>query len=94
MGEADEHSEQFAIGMTLLSAGILKDSSDLYNMNNMTFNMPEAKKRMNFWLTRQRYSENLRVLVASLCNFRVSRRWNTPELWKWMSSYRAKIGAH
>jgi hypothetical protein len=49
---------------------------------------------MNFWLTRQKYSENLRILVAYLCNFRLSRRWNLPDLWKWLSMHRAQIGAH
>ena len=80
--------------MTLLSAGILKENSDLYNLRDMTFDMSEAQKRMNFWLTRQKYSENLRILVAYLCNFRPSRRWNIPDLWKWLSTYRARIGAH
>jgi hypothetical protein len=80
--------------MTMLSAGILKENSDLYDRNNMTFDMPEATKRMNFWLTREKYSENLRIIVAYLCNFRVSRRWNIPELWEWLKIHRAKIGAH
>ncbi len=55
-GPTSEDSEQFAIGLTVLSAGILRENSDLYDLRNMTFNMPEATKRMNFWLTRQKYS--------------------------------------
>ena len=40
----------------MLSAGILKDNSDLYRVGDMTFDMDEANKRMNFWLTRRKYS--------------------------------------
>lgn len=69
-------SEQFAIGLTVLSAGILRDNADLYDMPNMTFGTEEANRRLNFWLTRQKYSENLRVLVAELCKFRLGRRWS------------------
>ena len=93
-GPANEDSEQFAIGLTVLSAGILRDNSDLYDLKNMVFNMPEATKRMNFWLTRQKYSENLRIIVAYLCNFRLSQRWNIPELWRWLSGYRARIATN
>ena len=51
-----EHTELFSIGLTLLSAGILQNNSDLYDINKMTFNKTEFLKRINFWLTRQRYS--------------------------------------
>jgi len=78
----------------MLSAGILKENSDLYDLKRTTFNTLEANKRMNFWLTRQKFSENLRILIAYLCNFRLSRRWNVPELWKFLGNHRAKIGAH
>lgn len=78
----------------MLSAGILKENSDLYDLKKTSFNTLEANKRMNFWLTRQRFSENLRIIVAYLCNFRLSRRWNIPELWNFLGKYRAKIGAH
>jgi hypothetical protein len=80
--------------LTLLSAGILKDNIDLYDVHKMTFNRAEFLKRVNFWLSRQRYSETLRILVAYLCNIRVYKRWSFTELWRWLSKYRAKIGAH
>lgn len=60
----------------------------------MKFNRQELLRRINFWLTRQRYSETLRILVAYLCHLRVYKRWSFTELWKWLSKHRAKIGAH
>ena len=84
----------FAVGLTMLSAGILKDNSDLYNYKDYTFNQEEADKRVNFWLTRSQYSENLRMLVAYLCSHRQYKRWNQEELWKWLGKHRVKIGAN
>jgi hypothetical protein len=51
-----EHTELFSIGLTMLSAGILQNNIDLYDINKMIFNKTEFIKRINFWLTRQRYS--------------------------------------
>jgi hypothetical protein len=33
-------------------------------------------------------------LVAYLCSLRVYKRWSFSELWRWLSKYRARIGAH
>jgi hypothetical protein len=53
---SNEPAELYSLGLTLLSAGILKDNKDLYDIQNMRFNTAEFQKRGNFWLTRQRYS--------------------------------------
>jgi hypothetical protein len=91
---SNDSTELFALGLTLLSAGNLKENDDLYDIHNMKFDKQEFLKRINFWLTRQRYSETLRILVAYLCHIRVYKRWSFSELWRWLSKYRAKIGAH
>lgn len=90
----NESSELFAVGLTMLSAGNLKENGDLYDTHKMVFDKPEFLRRINFWLTRQRYSETLRILVAYLCHLRAYKRWSFGELWRWLSKHRAKIGAH
>ena len=53
---ASEPTELFSIGLTMLSAGILQNNIDLYDIDRMKFDKTEFLKRINFWLTRQRYS--------------------------------------
>jgi hypothetical protein len=89
-----ESSELYAIGQTTLSAGILRDSGDLYNMQHMQFDRKEMDRRMHFWLTRTHYSENLRLLVARLCHYKAWKRWSRGDLWRWLGKHRARIGAH
>ena len=89
-----DSNEMFAIGMTMLSAGILKDSEDLYDYKQYTFDYEEADTRINFWLTRNQYTENLRMLVAYMCSYRQYKRWTIDELWKWLGKNRVKIGAN
>lgn len=82
------------MGLTTLSAGVLRDCGDLYNMQHMQFDRKEMDRRMHFWLTRTHYSENLRLLVARLCHYKAWKRWSRGDLWRWLGRHRAKIGAH
>lgn len=55
--------------MTILSAGILKDNSDLYNIQTHQLNQYEAKKRINAFKCSSAYSELLRAIIGNFCAF-------------------------
>jgi len=50
------YSELFSIGLTMVSVGILKDCTDIYDIENFKFNFYEATKRINAFKCSSLYS--------------------------------------
>jgi len=49
-------SEVFSIGLTILSAAMLKDFLILYDIKSYEFNIKEATSLLNEWKTNKNYS--------------------------------------
>jgi hypothetical protein len=62
----NEQSEIFAIGATVLSAGILGDFSSVYNYQDKTFNFAAFKEKRTIWAETPRYSEIFKSIILDL----------------------------
>ncbi len=49
-------AEMFSIGMTILSAALLSDFNDIYDIKKMKFRYEEANEYLNEWRTNNLYS--------------------------------------
>lgn len=59
----------FSIGLTLISAATLRENSDIYNVDKLKFDSHEATKRINTFKCLSIYSELLRGIISSFCQF-------------------------
>lgn len=59
-------AESFSIGLTIIDAGLLGDSSRLYNMKSQKFDLDAAKQQFTEW-EESPYSDFLKKTVMSMC---------------------------
>jgi serine/threonine protein kinase len=89
--DSNEHSEVFAVGATILSAGILGDFSGVYNYQDKTFDLAAFRDKRRAWAETARYSEIFRSIVLDLTAENPNDRLTFSELWEWVSEYQASI---
>lgn len=89
--DANGQSEIFAIGATVLSTGILKDFSGVYNYKAKTFNTGAFRDLRVQWGQHERYSDIFKAIVLNLLDSNPGERLTDNELWEFVSQYSASI---
>ncbi len=78
----------FAIGATVLSAGILEDvSTTFYNYKERSFNVIAFRDKRRKWAECGRYSEIFRSIIWNLIELNPVDRLNIDELWSFIVPY-------
>ena len=87
----NKHSETFAIGATVLSAGLLDNLSSIYDYHNRAFRMDQHTQKTVEWLDHPYYSELFKSIVLSLLNPVPEKRMPIEDLWFFLEKYRDHI---
>ena len=74
-------SEIFAIGATIISAGILNNFSSVYHYKNKTFNTQAFREIKHTWANSERYSPIFKSIVLNLVDSNPGERLTETELW-------------
>lgn len=67
----------FSIGLTVLSAGVLEDFSNLYDIKLHTFNEDKLQRKLDEWRINEKYSEVLKSTVDNLCEIDPAKRFSS-----------------
>ena len=89
--DANTQSEMFAIGATIISAGILNNFSSVHNYNNKTFSTQGLRDIRRAWVESERYSEIFKSIVLNLVETNPAERLTSSELWEFVSQYESHI---
>ena len=81
----------FAIGATVMSAGLLDSMSDIYDCTSRTFRGDIHRDKINEWLDHPNYTEVLKSIVLNLMNPNPEKRITIEELWKFVGKYESSI---
>ncbi len=84
-------SEIFAIGATVISAGILSGFEGVYNYKNKTFNTQAFREVRRKWANSERYSPIFKSIVLNLVDSNPGERLTEDELWQFISPYSSSI---
>lgn len=89
--DANEQSEIFAIGATVLSAGILDDLSSIYDYKNKTYNFALFQNKKQIWADSDRYSPIFKSIILNLVSTEAGERLTIDELWNFIYPFEADI---
>lgn len=84
-------SEIFAIGATVISAGILGNFSSVYNYKAKTFNTQAFRDICRAWADSERYSDIFKAIVLNLVDTNPGERLTDSELWEFVSQFSGSI---
>ena len=98
-------AESFSIGLTALEASLLEPCAPLYNPKENTFNGHELTNKMKDWWSlvfievdeetnhqkQQKYSNELKVTIAALCELNPEERLTSEEVYEWLKPHQASI---
>lgn len=62
-------SEMFSLGMTILSAAMLTDFSDVYDVKKFKFRYDEMNDYLHEWRNNTEYSEIFIAFISNLCAY-------------------------
>ena len=62
----NQKSEVFAIGATVLCAGVLDNMVDVYDIRNRHFNEAAMFNKKRTWASNPNYSDDLKAVVLNL----------------------------
>jgi len=88
---ANEQSEVFAIGASIIYSGILDDFSSVYNYKQRTFNMQAFFDKKRIWGSSDRYSDIFKSIILNLVDANPVNRLTIDELWAFIHPYEASI---
>ncbi len=91
--KANNQSEIFAIGATVLSAGLLDNFRGVYNYKKLQFLSDELNLRKDHWSEHSKYSEIFKSIILNLVDENPSKRITGDELYKFISKYESAIKA-
>lgn len=89
--DANVQSEIFAIGATVLSAGILDDLSSVYDYKNKTYNFALFQNKKQIWADSDRYSPIFKSIILNLVSTEAGERLTLDELWNFISPFEGDI---
>jgi hypothetical protein len=89
--DANGQSEIFAIGATVISAGILDGFSSVYNYKTKTFNTQAFRDLRRSWVENDRYSDIFKAILLNLVDTNPGERLTDSELWDFVSEFSASI---
>ena len=85
-----ELSETFSIGLTLLDAATLSDSTELYK-GSKSFNFEGLEGKLKDLQSKEEYSILLKALICHMCNASPEGRTPARELYEWLSPFEEEI---
>lgn len=89
--DGNAQSEVFAIGATVISAGILGNFSSVYNYKTKTFNTQAFRELRRNWANSERYSDIFKAIVLNLVDTNPGERLTDSELWDFVSQFATSI---
>ena len=89
--EDNEQSQIFAIGATILSAGILQDFTPVYNYGKKAFIEQAFRDKRKVWAENEKYSEIFKSIIWNLVELNPANRLTIDELWNFMLPYSSHI---
>jgi serine/threonine protein kinase len=72
--DANEQSEMYAIGATILSAGILDNLSNAYDYKNKTYEFATLTNKRRIWGDSDKYSDIFKSIVLNLTSINPAER--------------------
>ena len=75
------------MGLTVLSAAVLQDFSNIYNLTNHSINEQLFKKYLDDFKLEKSFSEIFKSTISNLCKFDPRQRMTPNELWKLLDKH-------
>ena len=87
----NDKSDTFAIGTTVMGAGLLQDMSPIYDYPSRKFNYDKHRDITNRWLETQHYSELFKSIVLNMSHPEPEKRMNQAEVWDFLKQHEFNI---
>ena len=92
-GEDNNNCEVFSIGLTVLSAALLEDFSNLYDIKKYSFDHNQLRKKIDDFRVSNKYSDILKGVVTNLCEVTPEKRCTPEEMWAFLQPHGEKVRA-
>jgi serine/threonine protein kinase len=89
--DANEQSEIFAIGATILSSAILDNLHEVYNFKEKSISLVHLKEKKRIFVENSRYSPIFKATIMNLLSVSPSERVTVHELSEFVAPYRESI---
>ena len=90
-GEDNRNCEVFTIGLTVLSAALLEDFENLYDIKKYSFNHQQFNRKLDEFKVSNKYSDILKGTISNICEVNPEKRVNAEELWAFLQPHGEKI---
>ena len=87
----NDKSQIFAMGTTVMGAGLLDDMSSIYDYPSRKFNFDQHRDKTNQWLEKEQYSELFKSIVLNMSHPYPEKRMSLEELYGFLHQHEFNI---